>query len=69
VLTPRASDGRDRCRGSSSPSSSGWLSTKRRAKASPVMVSVSNNGRVFECRGPPWRRFVGMLPTWSLSSR
>jgi hypothetical protein len=20
-----------------------------------------NNGGVFECRGPPWRRFVGML--------
>jgi hypothetical protein len=21
------------------------------------------------CRAPPWRRFVGMLPAWSLSSR
>jgi hypothetical protein len=28
-----------------------------------------NNGGVFRCRGLPWRRFVGMLPAWSLSSK
>jgi hypothetical protein len=28
-----------------------------------------NIGSVFGRRCPPWRRFVGMLPAWSLSSR
>jgi hypothetical protein len=29
----------------------------------------ANNGDVFECRGPRWRHFVGMISAWSLSSR
>jgi hypothetical protein len=29
----------------------------------------ANNDGVFGCRDPPWRRFVGMLPAWSLSFR
>jgi hypothetical protein len=28
-------------------------------------VGVNNSG-VFGCRGPPWRRFVGMLSAWSV---
>jgi hypothetical protein len=28
-----------------------------------------NIGGVFGRRCPPWRRFIGMLPAWSLSSR
>jgi hypothetical protein len=41
VLSPRASDGRDRCCGSFFPSSSGRLWAKRRAKAILAIVSVS----------------------------
>jgi hypothetical protein len=68
VLAPRISDGRGWCCGSSFFVVGSAFDEASGESLPDYGVGVNNDG-VLECRVPSWRRFVAMLPVWSLSSR